>query len=58
MQMGTVSGKRRRTGKVGYEVLQSSNPIDIPVPLERYKSGELTMVQSESSQKDGILPNT
>ena len=45
--MGTVTGKRRRTGKAGHEVMQSSNPIDIPVPLERFKSDELTVIQSE-----------
>ena len=56
--MGTVSGKKRRTGKAGREVLQSSNPIDIPVLLGRFKSDELTMVQSESSQKEGISSNT
>ena len=38
--------------------MQSSNPIDIPVPMGRFKSNELAVVQSEDSQQEEILKNT
>ena len=56
--MGTVSGNRKRNSKAGHEVMQSSNPIEIPLPVGRFKTDELTVVQSVSSQQEEILKNT